>query len=683
MSRAKHPEHLNAVQLFPFVAVLLCTMGSLLVLLVGVARSSKVRAVETAVAEQAAARAAAAAKVKLSPEEEAAAKKELGKIAAFQSELGAVRTKAAEQLRQDQLRLSHLEDHMQRLREQLDSLKLTAAELNSLAGEHYDDRQQAQREIERLQQLIEESRQTIDELRAEMKRRPKSYAIVPYQGHRGTFRRPIYIECCENEVILQPEGVKLSMDDFRPPIGPGNPLVAALRAAREYILRYESSAATGKEAEPYPLIIVRPKGVPFYYGVREAIQSWDSEFGYELVEEDWDLKYSPADPQLASLEYQAADLARNRLRALAAAAPQAYGAYRSFGDEDDEGGEEDGGEEESRQVNHGGPQGTGRRGGGGAFVVVDRGGFGGQPGGDALGAAGLGAGAPGAGGSGETGATNGTGGPGGAGGAGGSGNSGGPALGGPSGGSQTTITGVVADGTSGGTRATATGGATGSAGSSTQGEAVAGQATDDRYASKDPNAGVSPNTPQSARSTNQQSQEPLPEGAATSVSAVAGDDAEQQLDDMARQAAANPSGDGEKRHGATKARGKNWAIANGGPGMIPIRRTIQVVIREDALAILPEQSATNDAAAAGREFPLQDVPEGAYEDMVAALEARIKDWGMAGQGLYWRPVVEMKVGAGGDRRASDLMRLLKNSGIEVRNGSVARQDEGGTSGANR
>ena len=69
----------------------------------------------------------------------------------------------------------------------------------------------------------------------------------------------------------------------------------------------------------------------FYYYVREAIQSWDSEFGYELVEEDWELKYGPADPQLARREYEAAELARGRLQALAAAAPQAYGAYRFGG----------------------------------------------------------------------------------------------------------------------------------------------------------------------------------------------------------------------------------------------------------------------------------------------------------------------------------------------------------------
>ena len=46
MSRQHLNENLNAVQMFPFVAVLLCTMGSLLVLLVAVARSSRNQAIE-------------------------------------------------------------------------------------------------------------------------------------------------------------------------------------------------------------------------------------------------------------------------------------------------------------------------------------------------------------------------------------------------------------------------------------------------------------------------------------------------------------------------------------------------------------------------------------------------------------------------------------------------------------
>ncbi len=691
MSRARNSDEHTAVQLFPFVAVLLCTMGSLMVLLVVIARSARVHAIEAA----ATTRAAAAAKTAVSPAEEIAAKKKLEQIAGFRSQLEAIRAQAAEKLRQDQLRLSHLEDHMQRLRDQLASLQLAAAELNSLEGEHYDDRQQAEREIERLQQLIAESRKTIDGLRAEMKQRPKSYAIVPYQGNRGTSRRPIYIECFENEVVLQPEGVKLTLDDFRPPIGPGNPLVAALRAAREYIHRIESNPAVGKEAEPYPLIIVRPKGIRCYYAVREAIQSWDSEFGYELVEDDWNLKFSAADPQLASLEYQATELARNRLKALAAAAPGAYRAYRSYGDDEEYAEYND---EPSGYGSQGDRPETGQRDAGDTFVTTERGRFGSQPGGSAVGGSAPGGSQPGSSRAGvylgDSTGTVGTGGEliGGVG-------AGDAVHGAPIGqdgadaaGHRTARNGAGASATDDDNRAIGNDGASGGVrdgatlADKDANQSSVGQANDDRYAAGGSQTQASPGASQGGISQSSQSATPLqaagPESPESSVTASSESDADRELDELARQAAAKASCRGERPTKTTKARGKNWAIASAGPGMIPIRRTIQVVIREDALAILDEQSATK-AAVTGREFKFQDSPEAAYEEMMTALEAKIKDWGMAGDGLYWRPVVELKVGVGGERRTSGLLRLLRNGGFEVRNGSVARQDEGGANGANR
>jgi hypothetical protein len=151
---------------------------------------------------------------------------------------------------------------------------------------------------------------------------------------------------------------------------------------------------------------------------------------------------------------------------------------------------------------------------------------------------------------------------------------------------------------------------------------------------------------------------------------------------MARAAAAEEDGDQVERT-PVKARGKDWAIANGRPGMIPIRRTIQIVVRDDALAILPEASSTNEASAAGQEFKFGNSPAAAYDDLIAAVEKRIKDWGMAGEGLSWRPEVELKVAANGDHRVNDLMRLLKFSGADVRGSDIAQQTEGSGRDASR
>jgi hypothetical protein len=207
----------------------------------------------------------------------------------------------------------------------------------------------------------------------------------------------------------------------------------------------------------------------------------------------------------------------------------------------------------------------------------------------------------------------------------------------------------------------------------------AGTAADRTADAANKEAGKSGELSQSGAQTGGQSSQP-PAGTAQPADAksapgryAAGEDPEQQLDNQARAAAAAADEDFDQKHTPAKVRGKNWAIANGNPGMIPIRRSIQIVIRDDALALMPEATTTGEVSAAGREFPIGEVPGAAYEDLISAVEKRIRDWGMAGQGLYWRPVLELKVSGTGDYRVDPLLRLLKDSGAEIRSGAVSQQ----------
>ncbi len=128
-------------------------------------------------------------------------------------------------------------------------------------------------------------------LRKDAADRPRSYAVVPYEGPNQTRRRPIYLECRADAVVMQPEGIRLTEADFEGPMGPGNPLAAALRAAREHLLaerQFDPQAG-----EPYPLLLVRPEGIGAYYAAREAMKSWGCDFGYELIGDDWKLAYPP------------------------------------------------------------------------------------------------------------------------------------------------------------------------------------------------------------------------------------------------------------------------------------------------------------------------------------------------------------------------------------------------------
>ena len=120
-------------------------------------------------------------------------------------------------------------------------------------------------------------------------------SIVPTDTGSSTLRRPIYIECVNDKLILRPHQITLAASDFQQPIFAGNPLDAALIAIRDYWQRFD---LTGDEGDPYPLLVVRPSGARAYALARHAMQSWQDEFGYELIEEDLPLEFGELDTQL-------------------------------------------------------------------------------------------------------------------------------------------------------------------------------------------------------------------------------------------------------------------------------------------------------------------------------------------------------------------------------------------------
>ena len=295
MSRTR-PADGPTVSLFPFLAVLLCTMGSLLVLLVLFSRSARQGAESDASADIA--------------DMEVARDSLRWRL----EQLAGVRDRTASDLEAARLQLAGVEDHTRTLTDEFEKLEKLLAQLEA------DGSRAGGADLESLEARVANARESLDKARAEAGKKPPAYAVVPYVGRNGTHRRPLYIECSLDGVFLQPEGVRLSPGDFEGPPGPGNPLACALRAAREHIAR-SPSASSDPAAQPYPLLLVRPSGVMAYYAAREAIQSWGSDFGYQLIEEDWTLTFPPRDPALAEVEKRAIDEARQRLAWLAEVRP--------------------------------------------------------------------------------------------------------------------------------------------------------------------------------------------------------------------------------------------------------------------------------------------------------------------------------------------------------------------------
>jgi hypothetical protein len=645
MSRAKATEVTSPLSLFPFIGVLLSTMGALLVVLIAVSRSARDTAVRDVAAEQEAAQKA------LSPPQSEEDRQKLDQINQYAARLRDVRERTERRLRDEQSRLSHIEDQMRRLEDQMAGLGAAAAELEGMDQGHLDDRRQAEREMERLRQLIAESRGTIDSLKKENASKKRSYAIIPYEGPNGTQRRPLYIECRAEEVILQPEGIRLAAQDFMPPIDSGNPLASALRAAREEISK-ETGGVTTKQTEPYPLILVRPEGIEAYYLVRMAIASWDADFGYEFVGSDWKLDFPPASPQLAKLEHQAIEQARIRRQVLAAAAPRAYGSGGGFnggfgGGSGSNYGQERGGRPGA--IGNGGAVGlpadrathAGARGikapdktlaatdrgkqtntASGATVSRQSRGSGDASANpsairsDVLGAAQDGAHVAGVGN--ET------------------------AL--ATGPTASPIGGAPGDSATSGAGAAATSGPAPPAGGSWNMTGSTGPAVGSTSATPpQANGGVGP-APGSAAG--------LPTMAPSQVHEIQAPITSQDL---------------------AQSRGSNWAVANRGRS-VPVRRSVRVIVREDRIAILPD-SPEDDQTAGGREISLNGPMLEHVDEIVTAIQKHVNEWGIAGHGLYWRPVLVLHVGPDAQPRAQELARLLKDSGIELRTSTATEPSQ--------
>ena len=298
MSRKRQREIGVAVSLFPFLAVLICTMGVLIVMLVLAVSSSANKAQEA----------------NLDRLEELQKEREVLldvlDLEQFRvKSLSNMRPNLKRRLEEEKLRRSHLDEEIRRLNEETRVLESQFQGLISNDSETLQTRQQDSDRIIEMRLQIEKKRSELELARNENIGQPVLYSIVPTRTSGGTERRPIYVECTASGIQLQPSGITIGLDDFTKPILPGNPLDVALLTTREHWNKFDTGGAKG---EPYPLIVVRPGGATSYAVARRAMTSWDDEFGYELVENEKRLNWGEADSNLSSSLRQAISISKQR-----------------------------------------------------------------------------------------------------------------------------------------------------------------------------------------------------------------------------------------------------------------------------------------------------------------------------------------------------------------------------------
>jgi hypothetical protein len=573
---ARHKKSAASVDLFPFLAVLMCTMGSLIVLLVVIARHARVQAAESAQARPA------------------------GAWDQEQRSLDARRRELARQAKASEAEAARLAQSVADAEGQLRALWARLAELEAADAEPADpaaDPARLAAELAGLQARIAEAEADLERAQRAAAE-PPSYAIVPFDGPHGTRRRPIYVECLADRIVIQPEGIELTELDFAGPLAPTNPLVETLAAAREY---HQLSGAAG---DAYPLLLVRPDGIAAYYVARSALDIWPGPCGYELIDPEWKLAFDPPDEQLADVERAALAQARAIQRRLLATAPRLYrgSGRRAF------------------QVS---PRGAG--------LVPSDGGALDEEASDALEGFGDGGGAgdePLAAGGSRTRPQ-----------APGAGSESRPQP--PEGGSQTRPQAPDAESIA---NAMASGGP---AASSAERRRPPDYPKPDETDSGQPhgvhsqtggNAPVRigpPNAPDQALATDQPPELRV------------GEYPESPAD---RPASAS----------LAETRGENWALPDRTRGSIPITRPVRVRCGEESLTILPDRAGTPR-----RVVPFEGKTVEAIDQFRSELWEHMADWGIAGRGMHWRPVLQVEVLPRGEQRCADLENLLKGSGLVV------------------
>ncbi|MEX1041330.1 MAG: hypothetical protein WDZ51_11895 [Pirellulaceae bacterium] len=597
----------NAVEisLFPFLAVLICTMGALIVLFVVMVLQARTAADPPPLAIE-----APPPQVEEPQEPTGPPKAEVEEQIRMLKQL---REEGQARLEESRLRLSGLEDHIQRVLEELRQLKGQIDILEAERDNQSASPEQTEEKIQAARRKIQEAEAKLEELREELKGRKPAYALVPYEGRNGTQRQPIYIECTEKAVIIQPEGIYLDGADFGPPMGPGNPLASALRIIREY----RAEQAGGLQANPYPLLIVRPGGAESYAAAREALKSWDADFGYELVDDELELAYPTADPFLAKQLVQAVEFARRRKIALIEAAPGRYGrlednpgltasrngGFQTIGRRGGEEGNSPFGE--NRFISGGGgasaPTGLSGRPGGGEHTPTDqRRGRNGQ----------------------------------------------GPGMGGEEslGGDAPRLT--SADGKSSDSNSEQSGKRTGPRGEVGQ--------------EMNPNSDLAASSEPGQMTT---SSAQLSENNASQNSNPAGQDQGQgaQGPKGTQNGTGGTGGSGRSDNPLAAQRGQNWALKQGSPRSTGITRPVSIECGGGELMLLPEPGSRLPA----RTIDVSGDPVEGIDHLVQLIDQRIDSWASAGRELYWKPVLHVQVLPGGEARFEQLQTLLYGSGMEV------------------
>lgn len=308
------------VDTFPFLAVLLAAMGSLiLVLLVMDLRAKRVAkyrvASQTAQRDEAARAALELRKAASIAAEDARRKEWETKRDALRQEVEVQRADFVREIGKSERDRQGLRDRDEaerrkqaELQQQADRERVTIKNLQSsqqqqavAVAEAEKASAQSRESLTRMGKDLSQLEETAKNLKQARSNDARTFSVVPYKGKQGSDRQPLYVECATSSVIFHPDRVVQEV--------PLKPAEVREELARRIEAQKPRLSSAHREQPPYLLLLVRPDGIDSYYQLQGALKGVGVEFGYEFLESDWILDF-PAEPPATPLTTPPSPLVR-------------------------------------------------------------------------------------------------------------------------------------------------------------------------------------------------------------------------------------------------------------------------------------------------------------------------------------------------------------------------------------
>ena len=282
------------VSTFPFLAVLLCTMGALILLLLVMDKKAKKAALEKAYEtawtqsknlqtktdiEKQNLESEKNAWIKLKSEQheellkkESALEKDLALLKIELSQLDKNYEKSKSETSSDDLLKKEIVLTNEKSKVHILAKKLELEKAN--ADKNLKETKDLTEKIASIELILKEMKSSIDKDKF-------AFSIVPYFGKNGLNRKPLYIECNDSGILFFPDKTLIPSNDESDNLK--NEILNRTSLLREYL----QQTLGPKESTPYLMLLVRPGGITNYWKLQSIIKPMDIDFGYELVDKIW------------------------------------------------------------------------------------------------------------------------------------------------------------------------------------------------------------------------------------------------------------------------------------------------------------------------------------------------------------------------------------------------------------